>query len=97
MARTWVYILRCADGSYYTGRTTDLRRRIVEHQLGEGSDWTKHRLPVELVFEQEMWDDNEAFQAEQQIKRWSRAKKEALIAGDAEMLHWSAKKPKYRR
>ena len=96
MARTWVYILRCADGSYYTGRTSDLPKRMAEHQSGEGCEWTRRRLPVVLVFEQEMWDDNEAFQAEQQIKRWSRAKKEALIAGDAEMLRWLAKKPKYR-
>jgi len=91
-----VYILRCADGSYYIGRTTDLAKRMAEHHSGEGCAWIRGRLPVALVYEQEMWDDNEAFQAEQQIKRWSRAKKEALIAGDAEMLRWLAKKPRYR-
>jgi putative endonuclease len=41
MAKAWVYILRCADGSYYTGRTTDLEKRLAEHQAGEGSDWTR--------------------------------------------------------
>jgi predicted GIY-YIG superfamily endonuclease len=97
MPKTWVYILRCADGSYYTGRTTDLEKRLAEHQSGEGGDWTKHRLPVELVFEQEMPDDDHAFWAERQIKKWSRGKKEALIAGDWDLLRWLAKKPKFRK
>ena len=97
MPKAWVYILRCADGSYYTGHTTDLEKRLAEHQLGEGSDWTRHRLPVELVFEQEMSDEDHAFLAEQQIKKWSRGKKEALIAGDWDLLRWLAKKPKFRK
>jgi predicted GIY-YIG superfamily endonuclease len=93
----WVYILRCADGSYYTGHTTNLEKRIAEHQASEGSDWTKHRLPVELVFSQEMPDKDEAFLAEQKLKNWSRAKKEALIAGNWDLLKWLAKKPKFRK
>ena len=93
----WVYILRCADGSYYTGRTSNLEERLAEHQSGEGSEWTKRRLPVELVFAQEMPEEHTAFLVEQQIKRWSRAKKEALIAGEWDMLRWLAKKPKFRR
>jgi len=97
MAKVWVYILRCADGLYYTGRTTNLEKRLAEHQSGEGSGWTRHRLPVELVFQQEMPEENDAFLAEQQIKKWSRAKKEALIAGDCDMLRWLAKKPKFRK
>ena len=97
MAKAWVYILRCADGSYYTGRTMDLEKRLTEHQSGEGSDWTRRRLPIELVFVQEMPDEDHAFLAEQQIKKWSRAKKEALIAGDWDMLRWLAKKPKFRK
>jgi predicted GIY-YIG superfamily endonuclease len=97
MPKAWVYILRCADGSYYTGRTTDLETRLAEHQAGEGSDWTRHRLPVELVFQQEMPDEDHAFWAEQQIKKWSRGKKEALIAGDWGLLRWLAKKPKFRK
>jgi len=52
MAIAWIYILHCADGSYDTGHTTHLERRLAEHQAGEGSDWTKSRLPVELVFAQ---------------------------------------------
>ena len=97
MAQAWVYILRCSDGSYYTGHTTNLEKRLAEHQLGEGSDWTRCHLPVELVFAQEMPDENQAFLVEQQIKKWSRAKKEALIAGDWDMLRWLAKKPKFRK
>jgi tRNA/rRNA methyltransferase len=54
-------------------------------------------LPVELVFEQEMPDEDHALWAEQQIKKWSRGKKEALIAGDWDMLRWLAKKPKFRK
>ena len=96
MTKAWVYILRCIDGSYYTGHTTSLETRLAEHQAGEGSNWTKHRLPVELVFSQEMPDKNYAFFAEQQIKKWSRAKKEALIAGNWDLLRWLAKKPRFR-
>ncbi len=96
MTKAWVYILRCADGSYYTGHTTALEKRIAEHQAGEGSDWTKHRLPIELVFSQEMPNKDYAFLAERQIKNWSRAKKEALIAGNWDLLKWFAKKPKFR-
>ncbi len=96
MTRAWVYILLCADGSYYTGHTTNLEMRLAEHQAGEGGDWTKHRLPVELVFSQEMPDKNYAFFAEQQIKKWSRAKKEALIVGNWDLLRRLAKKPKFR-
>ncbi len=97
METHWVYILHCADGSYYVGRTTNLERRLSEHQQGEGSEWTKRHLPVELVFSQEMADEDAAFLAEQQLKNWSRAKKEALIAGNWDTLKWLAKKPKYRK
>lgn|SRR5262249_12645228 len=92
----WVYILRCADDSYYTGHTEHLERRLAQHQAGEGSEWTKLRLPVELVFAQEMPDHDCAFLAERQIKSWSRAKKEALIAQQWDRLRWLAKKPKFR-
>ncbi len=96
MGTVWVYILRCADGSYYTGHTANLEKRIAEHQSGEGSEWTKRRRPVELVFAQEMPDRDSAFLAERQIKGWSRAKKEALIAEQWDLLRWLAKKPAFR-
>ena len=69
---------------------------MAEHQAGEGSDWTRRRLPVKIVFSQEMPDKEYAFLAERQIKNWSRAKKEALIAGNWDLLRWLAKKPKFR-
>src|SRR5919198_1248644 len=97
MAKVWLYILRCADGSYYTGHTANLEKRLAEHKAGEGGEWTKRRLPIELVFSQEMPDIDSAFLAERQIKGWSRAKKEALIAENWDMLRWLAKKPRFRK
>jgi predicted GIY-YIG superfamily endonuclease len=94
--KAWVYILRCADGLYYTGHTTNLELRLAEHQSGEADGWTSCRLPVELVFAQEMPTKDEAFLAERRIKGWSRAKKEALIAGNWEALRLLAKKPGFR-
>ena len=97
MSSVWVYILRCNDGSYYTGHTANLEKRLAEHQVGEGGEWTKRRLPVELVFSQEMPDQDSAFSAERQIKGWSRAKKDALIAENWDMLRFLAKKPRFRK
>jgi predicted GIY-YIG superfamily endonuclease len=96
LSKVWVYILRCADGSYYTGQTVNLEKRLAEHQMGEGGGWMRHRLPVVLVFSQEMPDSDSAFFAERQIKNWSRAKKEALFAGNWNLLQWLAKKPRFR-
>ncbi|MCX6169153.1 MAG: GIY-YIG nuclease family protein [Ignavibacteriales bacterium] len=83
----WVYILKCADGSYYTGVTNNLERRITEHQYGAHDGYTSVRLPVELVFSQEISNPLDAIAAEKQIKGWSRAKKEALIRADFNLLH----------
>jgi predicted GIY-YIG superfamily endonuclease len=78
----WIYILRCADGSYYTGHTDNLEKRIGEHQTGLCSGYTAGRLPIELVFTQECSTRIEALTAERQIKGWSRKKKEAMMRGD---------------
>jgi putative endonuclease len=83
----WVYILKCSDGSYYTGVTNNLSRRVIEHQNGGHEGYTSVRLPVELVFSQEINNPLEAIAAEKQIKKWSRAKKEALIKADFNLLH----------
>jgi putative endonuclease len=82
-----VYILKCNDGSYYTGHTDDIEKRISEHQLGLiATCYTKTRLPVEVVFT-EMFDARvEALDMERRIKGWSRKKKEALIKGDWDLL-----------
>jgi putative endonuclease len=84
--KAWLYILRCADGSYYTGSTSNLPLRLAEYQTGEGSAYTRCRLPVGLVYSQEFPSEHEAFLRERQVKGWSRAKKEALIRGDFEAL-----------
>ena len=78
----WVYILRCADRSYYTGHTDNLEKRIVEHQTGEIEGYTSTRLPVTLVFADEFLTREEALARERQVKGWSRKKKEAMIRGD---------------
>ncbi len=78
----WVYILHCADSSYYTGHTDNLEKRIGEHQHGLCGGYTAARLPVELLFSRECSTREEALAAEQQIKGWSRKKKEAMMRGD---------------
>ena len=75
----YMYILECADGSYYTGSTTDLELRLQQHQSGEGANHTRKRLPVQLVYYEEFDRIDEAFYREKQIQGWSRKKKEALI------------------
>lgn len=83
----WVYILRCADNSYYTGKTPTLQKRFEEHQSGKYKGYTFRRRPVQLVFSQEFNSIVDAIEAERQIKGWSRAKKEASIRGDFKLLH----------
>jgi len=79
---SWVYILKCADGSYYTGCTTYLEQRIAQHQDGTLGGYTSTRLPVDLAWCAEFQVIHEAIAFERTVKRWSRAKKEAFIAGD---------------
>ena len=82
-----LYILKCSDNSYYTGVTNDVERRLAEHQEGQKvTSYTFNKRPVELVFTEEFTDFKRAFSKEKQIKRWSRAKKEALINGDFDEL-----------
>ncbi|WP_240917069.1 GIY-YIG nuclease family protein [Nocardioides sp. HDW12B] len=82
----WVYILRCADDSYYVGSTTNLEVRVYEHQQGRGAAYTRRRLPVELAWSQECESVAEAFGLEKQYQNWSRAKREALIKGEYDAL-----------
>jgi putative endonuclease len=82
----WVYILKCNDGSFYTGSTIDLERRLWEHNEGLGANFTRKRLPVELVFSEESESVETAFHREKQIQGWNRAKKLALIQGRVESL-----------
>ena len=80
----FVYMLRCADGSYYVGSATgdDLTRRIAEHQSGAYPGYTWSRRPVQLVWSEYFERITDAIAAERKIKGWSRAKKEALVKGD---------------
>lgn len=87
----YMYILECADGSYYTGSTKDLERRLWEHQNGLGANHTAKRLPVKLVFCEECDRIDDAFYREKQVQGWSRKKKEALMASDTNQLHLLAK------
>ena len=73
--------MECADGSYYTGSTNNLERRLQQHQNGEGANYTKKHLPVKLVYFEEFQSIAEAFYREKQVQGWSRKKKEALING----------------
>ncbi|MBQ4802365.1 GIY-YIG nuclease family protein [Aquimarina sp. MMG015] len=83
----YMYILECSDGSYYTGSTKDLDRRLQQHQNGEGANHTKKRLPVRLLYYEQYDRIDTAFYREKQVQGWSRAKKEALMRGDLDTLH----------
>lgn len=83
----YVYILKCSDGSYYTGITNNLDKRINEHIFGKNKDcYTYNRRPTEVKFYETFNDVSQAMYFEKKIKKWTRAKKEALISGDFDML-----------
>jgi predicted GIY-YIG superfamily endonuclease len=82
----FVYILRCADESYYVGKTNGLRTRLREHQAGVGADYTSVRRPVEMVYAEEHATVRSARERETQLKHWSRSKKQALITQDIRRL-----------
>jgi len=83
----YVYILECADGSYYTGVTNNLERRMLEHSNGvDKFCYTYTRLPIKLVYHQFFSDPNQAIMWEKKIKGWSRAKKKALMNENYELL-----------
>jgi putative endonuclease len=89
----YVYILKCNDGSYYTGITNNLEKRFVEHQSGLKKDsYNYNRRPLSLEFYQSFNDPEQAIYFEKKIKKWTRAKKEALINNDFEKLPNLAKK-----
>jgi len=84
----FVYILRCKDGTYYVGSTRgSLEDRVAQHNAGNFGGYTASRRPVVLVWQQKFQYVTDAIAAERQLKGWSRAKKEALIRGDFELLH----------
>ena len=78
----WLYMLKCADDSYYTGHTDDLEGRLAQHENGTGDSYTTTRRPVQLVYALDFPSREEAISREIQIKGWSRKKKEALCRED---------------
>lgn len=79
---TWfVYILRCSDGSYYTGITNSVAKRLKKHNTGNGAKYTKGRRPVALVYRERRASRSSALKRERQIKKWKRPDKEKLVRG----------------
>ena len=76
----WVYIVRCKDGSLYTGYAKDPDARLARHNSGKGAKYTAGRRPVTLVFTQKFRSLSRALKREHELKQWTRAKKEALVS-----------------
>lgn len=87
-----MYILLCANDTYYTGSTKNLERRLTQHQAGEGANYTKKHAPADLVYYEEYSRIDYAFEREHQVKKWSQNKKRALIKGEFDDLPHLAKK-----
>lgn len=82
----YVYILRCCDGTLYTGSTNNVPRRLSQHQKGRGAKYTRSRLPLTLVYQEPQPDRSAALRREAAIKGLSRQKKLAIIAGSPSLL-----------
>jgi predicted GIY-YIG superfamily endonuclease len=82
-----VYILKCGNGSYYVGHTRDLLQRVDRHSKKQGARHTAQNSVVDLLYHEKYTTEADAVRRELQIKRWSRAKKEALMIGDRDELH----------
>jgi len=94
----YCYLLRCADGSYYCGSTrSELHIRVEQHRSGFGSEYTAKRLPIEVMWAAEFERIDDAYVLEKRIQGWSRAKREALIAGEFERLPGLSKKQLFAR
>ena len=88
----YVYILRCSDGTLYVGSTRDLAKRLDQHQAGMGSEYTKRRLPVELIWSGDFARIDDAFAWEKRLQGWSHAKRLAFIDGGLDAVRgWSAR------
>jgi predicted GIY-YIG superfamily endonuclease len=94
MSSGYLYMLKCPDGTYYVGSTRNLDARMSQHGAGKGSEYTRTRMPVELVFAAEFDSVQEAWEMERRVHGWSRAKREALIAGDWNQIRRLASRAK---
>jgi len=90
----FVYILECAGGHYYVGHTEDLRVRLAAHLAGAGAEFTRRYPPRRIARSEQFSDEASAVRREAQLKRWSRAKKSALIAGRFDRIHELARRRK---
>ena len=79
MTDHWVYVLECSDGSFYTGYTTDVERRVAEHDAGDGAKYTRGRTPVTLVYTEQFESKSAAMSREYEIKQLRRTEKETLV------------------
>ncbi|SFR68979.1 putative endonuclease [Agromyces sp. CF514] len=94
----YMYILECADGSYYVGSTIDLERRLAQHEAGDAANHTARRRPVRLAYAEEHLRIDDAFAREKQVQGWGRAKRQALIEGRFSDLNGlSRKRPRSAR
>ena len=84
---SYMYILKCSDGSYYTGSTRELEKRVMEHNSGLGANYTRKHRPVELVYFEEFQRVDDAFAREKQVQGWSRAKKRSSDSGAVRQAH----------
>ncbi len=87
MEKAWVYILKCSDGTYYTGYSRNPETRLAQHQAGTASRYTRTRLPVTMIFLQECPTSKEAYRTERRIKQLPRKKKEALARGESSLTN----------
>jgi putative endonuclease len=88
----FMYILECADGTYYTGSARRLEQRVWQHQMKQGAKYTQDKFPVRLVYFEEYRRIDEAFYREKQVQSWSHAKKKSLIEENYDVLPELAKK-----
>lgn len=86
-----MYILECNNGTYYTGSTKNLSRRLLQHMQGAGANYTRKYKPVRLVYTEEFQCVQDAYYREKQVQGWSHNKKKALIERNSEQLHNLAK------
>ena len=92
----FVYIVRCSDGTFYTGYAVDLERRLRAHNLGRGARYTSGRRPVSLIYAVACTSKSEALKRERQIKRWSRAKKAELARLGPDIRHATSARTRRR-
>ncbi|MEG0179333.1 MAG: GIY-YIG nuclease family protein [Oscillospiraceae bacterium] len=78
----YVYIMQCSDGTLYTGWTTDIEKRLITHNSGKGAKYTRSRLPVKLVYKEQLATKSEALKRELAIKKMTKLQKSALINTD---------------